>query len=364
MNFRLPPRALKPPRVIHVTKGSEALTPQPKGAPFSPLMFFQRNSQSSPSYNSTSLVPRAPIVHFFVCDHGNAKVKALAEQFIKILTENGIDVFVEEFPIHQPGYQVRAASLSTFADFFFQIHSKTAGPGHVRLYEGGQPNRMTTTEAVAKIWSMWRSKCGALSPEEVGILSKDCLMFLLKEFANIVPQNLDIASLQSQARESIENGISVKPIVDKLHEFEVVLNDGKAQILTSKTMSYEWKKEPGKVLDRVNPQPTTTRGLSQPLKEILIEVIKQTFQKVKAIIDVLEKYYSPSQSTSQGGPNFNSIGESTIGSDQKTRDGSSWKLLIESADEDRVGSMRIPSYGDGNPLSESMNTPVLLLDDY
>lgn len=363
MNFRLPPRAIRPPPSIHGPKGSEALTPQPKGAPFSPLMFFQRNSQTSPSYNSTSLIPRAPIVHFFVCDHGNAKVKALAEQFIKLLTDNGINVYVEEFLVHQPGYQVRAASLSSFADFFFQIHSKTAGPGHVRLYEGGQPNRMTTTEAIAKIWSMWRSKCGALSPEEVDLLSKDNLMFLLKEFGNIVPQNLDIASLQSQARESIENGISVKPLIDKLHEFEATLNDGKAQILTSKTMSFEWKKEPGKVLDRLNSQPPI-QGLSQPLKEILIEVVKQTSQKVRAIIDVLEKHYNPSQPATQSNHQFNSIGEGTLGSAQKTRDGSSWKLLIESADDDRIGSMRIPSYGDGNPLSESMNTPVLMLDDY
>jgi hypothetical protein len=92
-------------------------------------------------------------VHFFVSDHGNAKVKVLCDQFIDALTSNGISVYAERYLTHQPGYQVRVAALNSLADFFLQIHSKTTGPGHVRLYVADQSKQMTMDEAVATVWS-------------------------------------------------------------------------------------------------------------------------------------------------------------------------------------------------------------------
>ncbi|OHT03274.1 hypothetical protein TRFO_29364 [Tritrichomonas foetus] len=376
MFTRIAPQVTRPNHSLIFVKPqnpSDSLTPQPQNLPFSPLSFFQQTSKFSPilptisgsmTSPTSAMSPRAPIVHFFVGDYGNAKVKTLTDQFVQILTDNGIDVYVEKYSTHQPGYQVRAASLSTLADFFYQIHSKTAGPGHVRLYEGGQPKRMTTEEAVATIWSNWRSKCGSLSSEEVDLLSKEKLIFLLKEFANIEPQNFDIASMQIQARDAIERGICVRPIADKLHSFESMLHDGRTKILTTKTMCSDWNKDKGQVLTKISPS-QQVKGLSQPLKDVLVCVIEQTMKKVRAIIDILDKHYTPNTSHAF-------IEKSTMpfrmptseGSENKTGDGSSWKIMVESADEDRVGSVRIASYGDGYQSSEAISTPVIMLDDY
>lgn len=141
-----------------------------------------------------------PVVHFFVSDHDNSKVKVLTEQFVNALLDNGINVFIEQYSTHQPGFQVRTASLLTHADFFFQIYSKTAGSGHARLFESGQPNRMTVEEAIVEIWSTWRFKNAALSPKEVNLLSNEKIICLLNEYASIEPPNMDITSIQTTAQ--------------------------------------------------------------------------------------------------------------------------------------------------------------------
>ena len=171
-----PPVVVRPSRQGMIRVETNANAGSPNQDYTSPLANFHlafSKSLSKESPNPNALQPRAPLVHFFVCDHGNAKVKSFSDNFIELLISNGIKVYPELYLTHQPGYKVRAASCITTADFFFQIHSKTAGPGHVRLYYDGQPQRMTIQEAVTHIWSTWRMKCGALTKDEVDSLSHE-----------------------------------------------------------------------------------------------------------------------------------------------------------------------------------------------
>lgn len=363
------PVITRPNRTIHFGQQTlEAASPhqQPGANPFSPVAFFQntmsRNSPQSPSVSANSLTPRAPIVHFFVCDNGNAKVKALTDQFIELLVNNGIKVYTEGYLTHQPGYQVRAASLNTDADFFCQIHSKTAGPGHVRLYFNGQPKRMTMEEAVADIWAWWRLKCGALSKEEVDVISREKILYVLKEFASIEPQNLDYSAIQAQGREAIERGSAVHSIIEKLHDFESTLLGGKNRVMTTRTIATEWVREPGSQLTRCLPMPIIS-GLSHPLREVILNVIEQSLNKCQSLMNIFVKYNittPPPQLYEE-----ENLREIPIDGPERPSDGSSWRMMIESIDDDhQIGSMQIASYGDNQQPTDPMGNvnPLFLLD--
>ncbi|OHT15128.1 hypothetical protein TRFO_42707 [Tritrichomonas foetus] len=365
---RLPPQVTPPNRNILLSKVStDSATPQPSNSPFSPLSFFNFRQSMSPSAPSgMTLIPRAPIVHFFVCDYGNAKVHALTDEFIQILISNGIKVYTEKYLTHQPGFRVQAESLNTKADFFIQIHSKTAAPGHVRLYENGKPKKMTKEEAVSTIWSNWRCKNGALSSEEVDLLSKEKLVYLLKEYANIEPQNLDISSLQIQSRDAIERGICVRNLTEKMREIELNLRDSRTRLISTKLMSFAWSKEPGAQISRII-QSQPMHGLSQPLKDVLISIVDTTLRKVKAIIDLLDRHYistPPTKSQAIEDPSFLTSQNFTADSnDQDISTGiSRWSMMVESVDEDRFGSVNIASYGDGSHPEEVIQ--VFMLDEY
>lgn len=325
----------------------------------SPVTFFQ---STSPSNTKPALLkPRPPVVHFFVCDNGNAKVKSYSDSFVQLMLNNGINVFTEIYSTHQPGFQVRAASLNTCADFFFQIHSKTASPGHVRLYIGGQPNRMTMTEAIGNIWARWRAKCGALSKDEVDVISPEKILTLLKDIAGIDPLILDFATIQMQAREAIERGTTLRPIIDKLHEYEQILNDGRRRVINSNLILSEWTKEPGERLQRIITLPII-QGLSEPLKGVLLLTIDQTSSKTKAILEVLEHHFE--QTPPPKPKTFKESYDSSF--HHKSGDGASWGLMLGSLDEQEVGSSQeIVSYGDQRPIDSvgNVRTPFFL-DDF
>jgi hypothetical protein len=291
-------------------------------------------------------------VHFFVSDHGNAKVKALCDQFIDALIANGISVYAEHYLTHQPGYQVRAAALNSPADFFFQIHSKTAGPGHVRLYIAGQPKRMTTDEAVATVWSWWRLQCGGLSRDEVELISREKIAWLLHEFGNIGEKQLDFAAIQDDARVAIERSEPLGPILDRLSECETLLRDAKSRITTTKVMRSEWPRVHGVQLARCLPTPHAS-GLSTPLREMLVSVVDQALNKIHAIRAVINRVQVRAPGGTADGE------EIPIDSGEPN----AWKDLIESLDDDNVGSMRIASYGDSEQ-SEFQDSSTFLLDDY
>ncbi|OHT10321.1 hypothetical protein TRFO_20456 [Tritrichomonas foetus] len=363
---RQSPIVTRPNRSIHFGQPSDnSPTIQTAQNHFSFYSTTSPQQAGTTSANNGSLTPRAPVVHCFVCDHANAKVKILTDQFMEALIKNGIKVYVERYLTHQPGYQVRAASLNTTADFFFQIHSKTAGPGHVRLYLGGQPKRMTKEEAVSAVWSWWRLRCGALTKDEVEVISHDKILTLLKDFANINSEDLDFSLLQQQGRELIDRGMSVRPTLTRLHEFETILQNGKSQINSARTMSTDWSFEPGVVLQRCVAVPIVS-GLSAPLKELLNMIIDQTIRKARSITSVLERYYistPPLERLAQE----DHMNEIPIDGEQRVGDGSSWRMMIESVDEDRMGSMQIASYGDGHNFVQSVDriaTPVFMLDDF
>jgi hypothetical protein len=337
-------------RVIHFGPNStDSLSP--RSSPFSPV---SPSPQSPPT--PTSLPSRAPIVHFFVSDHGNAKVKSLTDQFIELLTKNGISVYTERYVTHQPGFQVRAAALNSTADFFFQIHSKTAGPGHVRLYIAGQPKRMTMDEAIANIWSWWRLQCGSLTRDEVELLSREKTLFLLREFANLDSKDFDLEVIQTQAKAAMENGESCELVFDRIREFDAILQNGKARVLSTRIAGTDWVREPGLQLQRLLPAPRAVR-LSQSMKELLVSIIEQTMTKVRSISELLQRYTAES-------PAIGELEETEIPIEGEGGS-SSWRMLIESLDEDNVGSMRIASYGDSrqSPDLPQVN-PMFLLDDY
>ena len=152
-----------------------------------------------------------------------------------LLMQNGIRVFCERYATHQPGFKVRAASMNTNADFFFQIHSKTAGPGHVRMYFNGQPKRMSLEEAVSDIWAWWRLMSGAISKEEAECLSDEKVRYALSTFSSITEENMPMDALVTEIRASIANGKVFPSLLDKIRIFEESLNDGKLQLTTFKT---------------------------------------------------------------------------------------------------------------------------------
>ena len=225
------PVITRPVRGGHISLGNDGAQTPPAflGGPFSPVGLVQPSSVKTPS-SMVQLVPRAPVVHFFVCDFANAKVKTFSEQFIEQLTQNGVKVYTERFMTHQPGFQVRAASLNTPADFFFQIHSKTAGRGDVRRYLNGQPRRMTREEGVAEVWAWWRLKSGALSREEVDVVSGEKMAWLLKEFADVDCEAMALDELQKSLRDAIEMRTEIRSVLDRLREIEGALVNGKMKV--------------------------------------------------------------------------------------------------------------------------------------
>ena len=323
-----------------------------------PLTNFQLAFEKKPQNENphpNALTPRQPTVHFFVCDHGNAKVKAYSDQFIEVLVQNGIKVYPELYLTHQPGYQVRAASFNTTADFFFQIHSKTAGHGTVRLYLDGQPQRMTTNEAVTYIWAMWHLKCGALTKNEADSLSNERLNFLLQHFADIKKENVDIENVQKELREAISKGQSVKQCIEKLTTMSEILDHGKNKILETKLINPEFKNEPGAVLSRCPTVPIIS-GLSAPIREILLSIIDQSQKKVSVLISIAQNHLisEPDLLVEED------AGEVDIPDDQQPTT-FNWGLMLESAGEHQTS---LSSFGD-NIGSQGLlaMAPHFLLDD-
>ena len=357
------PVITRPSRSNFSQAGEGARTPPVFiGGPFSPLGVGAMRAPASPSsplVQPGTMVPRAPVVHFFVCDFANAKVKAFSEQFVEQLVENGVKVYCEKFLTHQPGFQVRAASLNTMADFFFQMHSKTAGRGDVRLYVNGLPKRMTREEAVAEVWAWWRLKSGALSKEEVDVISDDKIRWLLKEFADV---GSDIGEIQVSVREAIMNRTGLAKFSDQLRECESLLVAGRSKVAAARCMNTEWVREPGAQLNRCIQMPVVS-GLSPPLKELLSCVIDESLAKVRALIEIVERERPNVREEEDVEERAEEI---PIGS-VSPHDGSMWRLMVESVDEDHVGSIRIASYGDMGTSGESFGGHLdapFMLDDY
>ena len=326
-------------------------------------LFNAALSPSSPSSNQVT--PRAPVVHFFVCDYGNAKVKTVSDQFIQLLLKNGINVFTERYATHQPGFQVRATSLNSSADFFFQVHSKTAGRGHVRLYLGGQPRRMTIEESVSDIWSWWRLMCGAITQNECDLLSKEKIAYALKYFANLDVNELNIQNLQLEIRKAIANGEIPAELLDQITSLEEIVSEGKKAVAAHKQVSLEWQREPGTELSRCQSVPIV-RGLSQPLRELLNAMIDQTLSKLQ-VLEKIIKRYGVKQPTAQ--QDFLEIPVETGLDSEIPIDGQhpglSWGALLESVRNESFGSMNhITSYGDTSNQSPGSLRPPFFFDDF
>ena len=366
---RQSPIITRPNRNIHFSQASDnSQNGQPYQNTFS--FSFQKNpaQQVKSSQPGVLTISRAPVVHCFVCDHANAKVKILTDQFIELLTKSGIKVYVERYLTHQPGFQVRAASLNTQADFFFQIHSKTAGAGHVRLYMNGQPKRMTKEEAVSAVWSWWRLRCGALTKDETEVISNEKLFSLLKDYGNIDKDALNFNLLQQQVRNCLDSGSNIEPTLTTLIDYDNALKNAKTKISSAPTMSTDWSFEQGVVLQSCQYQQIQV-GLSQPLKSLLILIIDQAISKCQGIKSVIDRNYREKQPMENAMPNddenLNEI-PIDINNDQGARDGSSWQMMIESVDEDRIGSVKIASYGESPNVRscDRISTPTFMLDDF
>ena len=352
----------RPNRAGHFSQAGEGAQTPPVflGGPFSPLGVGTMRPPSSPLVQPGTIAPRAPVVHFFVCDFANAKVKAFSEQFVEQLVENGVKVYCEKFLTHQPGFQVRAASLNTMADFFFQMHSKTAGRGDVRLYVNGLPKRMTREEAVAEVWAWWRLKSGALSKEEVDVISEDKLLWLLREFADV---GGDVAEMQASAREAIMNRTSLAKVWDRLRECESQLVAGRVKVAAARCMNTEWVREPGVQLSRCMQMPVVS-GLSPPLRELLSCVIDESLAKVRALIEIVERERPNVKEEEDAGERAEEIPIESV----SPHDATMWRMMVESVDEDHVGSVRIASYGDIGTAGESfgghLDAAPFMLDEF
>lgn len=346
----------------NVSGVQKVLNPPPQNnAAYSPSMFInQALNPASPPMSPNVLVPRAPVVHFFICDYGNAKVKSISDQFIDLLVENGVKVFTERYATHQAGFQVRAASLNSSADFFFQIHSKTAGRGHVRLYFAGQPKRMTVEESVCDVWSWWRLMCGAISNVEAEVLSAEKLRYALKVFANIDSDIINIDNLQKEIREAINSHIISAELLQNIQNAEEMVSEGRRMVLMQKVMRIEWAQEPGAQLTRCVQMPVI-RGLSQPLKDLLISVIDQTLSKLQRLESIVRKYGVSTPPPPEPSLPVDSGNEVEIPIDGQ-QPGLSWGALLESIKDESYGMNHITSYGDMQQAG-SFRQPFLI-DDF
>lgn len=317
---------------------------------------------STPQSPSNFLTPRQPLVHIFVCDYANAKVKALTDRFVDALRNNGINIFIDKFLTHQPGFQVRAVSFSSGGDFFFQIHSKTAGSGDVRLYLNGQPKRMSVSQAIGNIWSWWRLKSGCLTVDEASILSKEKLLYLFDYYANIKEENLNVEKLQEELREAIETGSNFLTLSNKIRGFEILLDEAKVTISRYKLMLTEWPKESGTILTRW-PQLDAIKGLSQPLKDIMLNIITQTLKKINSLSNILNKY-SKDNVSELGSFEAPEIQIETA--DKTHADGSSWKYMLDEEHPSSSMFMQIASFDEGTTHQsvDRIQTPVLILEEY
>ncbi|EAX87709.1 hypothetical protein TVAG_009140 [Trichomonas vaginalis G3] len=320
-------------------------------------MINQALPPASPPMSPNVLVPRAPVVHFFICDYGNAKVKSISDHFIELLVSNGVKVFTERYATHQAGFQVRAASLNSSADFFFQIHSKTAGRGHVRLYLSGQPKRMTVEESVRDVWAWWRLMCGAVSNIESEVLSSEKLKYALKVFANLDSELINIDSIQTEIRNSIANHLVPLELLQQIQAIENMLSDGRRNVLTQKVMRIEWTNEPGQQLTRCVQMPVI-RGLSQPLKDLLLAIIDQTISKVQKLENIVRKYGVATPPPPETILPVSDGAEVEIPIDGQ-QPGLSWGTLLESVKDESYGMNHITSYGDSSHLG-SFQQPFLL----
>ena len=334
---------------------------------FGSTMSESRNSQDHVQLNvpqspSNFLVPRQPLVHIFVCDFANAKVKALTDKFITALQNNGINIFIDKYLTHQPGFQVRAVSFSSGGDFFFQIHSKTAGAGDVRLYLNGQPKRMSVSQAIGNIWSWWRLKSGCLTVEEASVLSKEKLLYLFDYYANIKEENLNVEKLQEELKEAIEMNNNFIALSNKIKGFEILLEEAKITISRYKLMLTEWPKENGTVLSRW-PQLDTVKGLSQPLKDIMLNIISQTLKKINSLSNILNTY---SKDETQELGSFEPQEIQIEAADKTHGDGSSWRYMLDEEHPSSSVFMQIASFDEGtiHQSVDRIQTPVFMLDEY
>jgi hypothetical protein len=258
---------------------------------------------------------------------------------------------------------VRAASINSPADFFFQVHSKTAARSHVRLYLNGQPRRMSIDESIADVWSWWKLMCGALSKNEVDTLSKEKLNTALKIFGGLDNEDLNINALQTEIRESINRGMLSSELLEKIMVIENKLSDGRKMILSQKQVCLEWPKEPGAEINRCTSVPVI-RGLSTFLRDVLLSTVDQTQNKLQRLKQIVKKYgvSTPVQIEQQieeeNGP------ELDIESDF-SQPSLSWGTVLESVKEESYGFNHIASFGDfSNGLSPGTLRPPFLIDEF
>jgi hypothetical protein len=297
--------------------------------------------QQSVAAPNRILTPRAPTVHLFVCDYRNIKVKNLTDQFLEQLCGQGVKVFTEKYVAHHPGFQVRAASMNSTADFFFQIHSKTATSNRVRIYEQGHPRRMAVSESVAWVWAWWRAKCGALSKEEISVISSEKISLLLKNFVGLDEKELGIEDLQKRIRTIIELGQNPEDVMERIKEVEGILMEARVRVATYTPIAIDWAKEPGAQLQSCPDLPIVS-GLSQPVKDFLNQVIEKAVIKLYGLEKIVADY------TARGTFADNDGFEIPVGDGDRMvsvdsgREIGSWRMMIESMDEDRY----IRSFGE------------------
>jgi hypothetical protein len=228
---------------------------------------FSSNS-SSFSYSKHFIII---IEDVSLCDFKNSKVKSTSE----------------EFSHHVPGFQVRASSLNSQADFFFHIHSKTAGSRQVRLFVNGSPMRMSLEESIAKLICLWKFRCGCLSKEDCEILSPSKVEMALSLFAGISKEDMNIEEDQQSLRVCIENNEDAGNVCEKIKMKIDKFSSQKVDIDSFSSISLDWDKE-GKIVNHIEFQPLV-RGMTTHFKDVLKLIIESCIDKLEALKRLAEK---------------------------------------------------------------------------
>lgn len=271
---------------------------------------------------------RQPVVHLFVCDFKNVKVKEFTDICIKVMSENGIKIYTDFHMKHHPGYQVKAASFNTQADFFFQIQSKTARLGLVRLYVHGKPQKMNLKTSISYIWNSWKMYCGALSEQDVETLSSKKLSYIFKRFIGLEIDYTDIQEVQEKLRLALNNKLLENNIEESLIKYRKDLMSGRDTLLNLPDVSCLSCLETGGVIQKCTISPVIL-GASEPLKNVLKNIIEMTLCKVDSLLEIYNNNFLEIDKTSLKNDSMNV--DLSIDSEPQMN----WSLIVESY-EDKV----------------------------
>jgi hypothetical protein len=203
-------------------------------------------------------------------------------------------------------------------------------------------------------------KTGALTRDDIDLLSPERASWILTELFGIDEDKVRIADIQQRMSEAYESQFIIPQLLTDLLAYQHILTDAKQKILAAPCVSLEPNKQLGKQLPRITPAPMIS-GLSNPFRSFLNDMVSKALAKVTRLIEIGEAFHE--MHSQKDLPAVESDGEIPIDPDWEiTSDGDTWRMMLESFPDDRMGSFGIASYGDNRWTSDQIKASVLIED--